>query len=77
MPDGLIHPTAWKMNSPKFATSKQHLCNTKLLKIVPKIVNLTMLLGPPDKSQISGAFYSAYERHPTVGCRNEEKENDS
>jgi hypothetical protein len=30
-------------HSRKFVISKQHLCNTKLLKIVPKIVNLTML----------------------------------
>jgi hypothetical protein len=30
-----------------------------------------MLLGPPAKSQLSGAFYSAYQKQPTEGCTNE------
>jgi hypothetical protein len=34
-------------------------------KNIQKIVNLTMLLGPPAKSQLSGAFYSAYQKQPT------------
>ena len=38
----------------------------------PKIVNITMLLGPPHKGQISGAFYRAYQKQPTGGCANEE-----
>ena len=33
---------------------------------------MTMLLGPPDKSQLSGAFYRAYQKQPTGGCANEE-----
>jgi hypothetical protein len=31
-----------------------------------------MLFGPPDKSQLSGASYSAFQKQPTGGC--EEKE---
>jgi hypothetical protein len=38
----------------------------------PKIVNMTMLLGPSVKSQISGAFYSAYHKQPTEGCEDKE-----
>jgi hypothetical protein len=29
---------------------------------------MTMLFGPPVKSQISGAFYSASQKQPTGGC---------
>jgi hypothetical protein len=29
-------------------------------------------LGPPDKSQLSGASYSAYQKQPTGGCEEEE-----
>ena len=33
---------------------------------------MTMLLGPPAKSQLSGAFYRAYQKQPTGGCMNKE-----
>ena len=41
-------------------------------KNIRKIVNLITLSGPPAMSQLSGAFYSAYQKQPTGGC--EEKE---
>jgi hypothetical protein len=28
-----------------------------------------MLFGPPDKSQLRGALYSAYQKQPTGGCQ--------
>ena len=31
-----------------------------------------MLLGPPDKSQLRGASYSAYQKQPTGGCQTKE-----
>ena len=31
-----------------------------------------MLFGPPDKSQLRGALYSAYQEQPTGGCEEEE-----
>ena len=34
---------------------------------IQKIVNMTTHLGPPAKSQLSGAFYSAYQKQPTGG----------
>src|SRR5919112_1027308 len=39
---------------------------------IQKIVNMTMLSGPPAKSQLSGALYRAYQKQPTGGCTNEE-----
>jgi hypothetical protein len=47
-------------------------CGAEFFQKHRKIVNMTMLLGPPVKSQISGAFYRAYQKRPTGGC--EEKE---
>jgi hypothetical protein len=40
--------------------------------MIKKIVNLTMLLGPPVKSQLSGAVHRAYHKQPTGGCTNKE-----
>jgi hypothetical protein len=31
-----------------------------------------MLLGPPVKSQLSDAFYSACQKQPTGGCQEKE-----
>jgi hypothetical protein len=33
---------------------------------------MTMLLGPPAKSRLSGALYRAYQKQPIGGCTNEE-----
>jgi len=41
-------------------------------KDIQEIVNLTTLLGPPVKGQLSGASHSAYQKQPTGG--REEKE---
>jgi hypothetical protein len=41
-------------------------------KNIQEIVNMTTLLGSPTKGQLSGAFYSAYQKQPTGGCTNEE-----
>jgi hypothetical protein len=41
-------------------------------KKIQEIVNLTTLLDPPAKSQLSSAFHSAYQKQPIGGC--EEKE---
>ena len=47
-------------------------CLAEFFQKHSKIVNMTMHSGLPAKSQLSGAFYGAYQKQPIGGC--EEKE---